>query len=99
MCNLNVILIYTNRVIFCGKIILLDNTICVNVKEGRSMKVETDVLNAVKRKRGELNISITELGNQTQVSRSTLSNLLNGNRFDVTPRTQNKLVKWLARNS
>lgn len=49
----------------------------------------------VKRKRGELNISISELALLSGISRTTLSDIFNGKRKRVSKRTLDKLNDWL----
>lgn len=50
---------------------------------------------AIKRKRGELNLSIVALGRQLSLSRWTLDNILKRNHRKVTPTTYKKLSDWL----
>lgn len=59
------------------------------------MKVSNDMLTALKRKRGEENISVIEMSRQTGVSRWTLDNLFKGRRDDIRPATAEKLNAWL----
>lgn len=49
----------------------------------------------LKRKRGEQNISVIELANQTGVSRWTLAKILKGTTDSVRPTTASKLNEWL----
>ena len=48
----------------------------------------------VKRKRGELNISISELALLSGISRTTLSDIFNGKRKRVSKKTLDKLNDW-----
>ena len=50
---------------------------------------------AIKRKRGELNLSTVALGRQLSLSRWTLDNILKRNHRKVTPTTYKKLSDWL----
>ncbi|KAA8439185.1 helix-turn-helix transcriptional regulator [Weissella paramesenteroides] len=50
---------------------------------------------ALKRKRGELNISVIELANQTGVSRWTLAKILKGKTEDFQNTTISKIDNWL----
>ncbi|MFL4499166.1 helix-turn-helix domain-containing protein [Weissella sp. MSCH1] len=59
------------------------------------MKVSNEMLKALRRKRGEQNISVIELSRQTGVSRWTLDKLLKGAKEDIRPTTANKLNQWL----
>lgn len=59
------------------------------------MKLDAGLALALRRKRGELNISVMELARQTGVSRWTLDRLLSGERDKVRPSTVNKLNAWL----
>lgn len=59
------------------------------------MKVSNEMLKALRRKRGEQNISVIELSRQTGVSRWTLDKLLKGAKEDIRPTTAEKLNQWL----
>lgn len=50
---------------------------------------------AIKRKRGELNLSTVALGRQLGLSRWTLDNILKRKHRKVTPTTYKKLSDWL----
>lgn len=50
---------------------------------------------AIKRKRGELNLSIVALGRQLDLSRWTLDNILRHGHRKVTPATYKKISDWL----
>lgn len=50
---------------------------------------------AIKRKRGELNLSTVALGRQLGLSRWTLDNIFKRNHRKVTPATYKKLSDWL----
>lgn len=58
-------------------------------------KASTALILAVRRKRGEENISVAELARQTDISAWTLRQLLNEQRDNVRPSTIDKLNKWL----
>lgn len=59
------------------------------------MQVNQDMLIALRRKRGEQNLSVIELSRQTGISRWTLDKLLSGKREDIRPSTADKLNNWL----
>ena len=50
---------------------------------------------AIKRKRGELNLSVLGLSRQLGLSRWTLDNIFKRNHRKVTPATYKKLSDWL----
>ena len=50
---------------------------------------------AIKRKRGELGLSIVGLARQVGLSRRTIYNIFNENARKVTPATYKKLSDWL----
>lgn len=50
---------------------------------------------AIKRKRGELNLSTVALSRQLGLSRWTLDNIFKRNHRKVTPATNKKLSDWL----
>lgn len=50
---------------------------------------------ALKRKRGELNLSVLGLSRQLSLSRRTLDNIFKRNHRKVTPATYKKLSDWL----
>ena len=50
---------------------------------------------AIKRKRGELNLSTVALSRQLGLSRWTLDNIFKRNHRKVTPATYKKLSDWL----
>ena len=51
---------------------------------------------AIKRKRGELNLSVLGLSRQLGLSRWTLDNIFKRNHRKVTPATYKKLSDWLV---
>ena len=59
------------------------------------MKLSEQQVKAIKRKRGELNLTINVLANDTGVSRYTLSAIINHDRRKVQQRTFLKLNDWL----
>ncbi|MGX6409246.1 helix-turn-helix domain-containing protein [Weissella confusa] len=59
------------------------------------MRISNDMLTALKRKRGELNITVLEMAAQTGVSRWTLDKLLRGEKDDMKTGTVRKLSEWL----
>lgn len=54
-----------------------------------------NLVNALGRKRGELNLSVIELSRQTGVSRWTLDKILKGEAKRINPSTLAKLDNWL----
>ena len=50
---------------------------------------------AIKRKRGELNISVLALSRELGLSRWTLDNIFKRNHRKVTPATYQKISDWL----
>lgn len=50
---------------------------------------------AIKRKRGEIGISITDLARQVGLSRRTVYNVFTKPKHSVTPTTYRKLIDWL----
>ncbi|XZO07613.1 helix-turn-helix transcriptional regulator [Weissella paramesenteroides] len=57
--------------------------------------VSNELITAIKRKRGELNISVVELARQTGVSRWTLNKIFKGKTNEAFPTTIAKLNEWL----
>ncbi|MGO3468483.1 MAG: helix-turn-helix domain-containing protein [Weissella hellenica] len=58
-------------------------------------KLSNDLMKALRRQRGENNISVLELARQTGVSRWTLDKILKGTTNSVRPTTISKLNEWL----
>ncbi|CCG90638.1 helix-turn-helix domain-containing protein [Pediococcus pentosaceus] len=61
--------------------------------------INNEILTAIKRKRGELNITISKLANETGVSRFTIYRIFEENNVPIHPMTKEKLITWLAKNS
>lgn len=59
------------------------------------MKLSNQQVTAIKRKRGELDLSITDLANITGVSKWTLIDIFKHNHRNVTSITFKKLNDWL----
>ena len=59
------------------------------------MKLTNSQILALKRKRGELNISVLEMARETGVSRWTLDKILKGEQTSVHKSTFDKLNSWL----
>lgn len=51
---------------------------------------------AIKRKRGELNLSVLGLSHKLNLSRWTLTNIIMKDHRKVTPATYKKLTDWLV---
>lgn len=60
-----------------------------------SMYLSDKQVTAIKRKRGELNLSTAALGRQLDLSRWKLDNIFKRNHREVTPATYKKLSDWL----
>lgn len=58
-------------------------------------RLSNELTIALKRKRGERNISVLELARQTGVSRWTLDKILKGTTHNIRPTTADKLNTWL----
>ncbi|MCZ3580641.1 XRE family transcriptional regulator [Lactobacillus gasseri] len=59
------------------------------------MQLTESQVTAIKRKRGELDLSITALSNATKVSKWTLIDIFKHNHRNVTKITFKKLNDWL----
>lgn len=59
------------------------------------MKLTENQVTAIKRKRGELDLSITALSNATKVSKWTLIDIFKHEHRNVTKTTFKKLNDWL----
>lgn len=59
------------------------------------MYLSDNQVTAIKRKRGELNLSVLSLSRQLGLSRWTLDNIFKRNHRKVTPSTYKKLSDWL----
>lgn len=59
------------------------------------MQLTESQVTAIKRKRGELDLSITALSNATKVSKCTLIDIFKHNHRNVTKITFKKLNDWL----
>ena len=60
-----------------------------------TMYLSDKQVTAIKRKRGELNLSIMALGRELGLSRWTLDNIFKRNHRKVTPATYKKISDWL----
>ena len=59
------------------------------------MKLSNQQITAIKRKRGELNLTTSKLADETGISRYTLSDIINRNKRNVQQKTFLKLNNWL----
>ena len=59
------------------------------------MKLSNKQVTAIKRKRGELGLSITDLARQVGLSRRTIYNIFTEDARTVNPTTYRKLSYWL----
>lgn len=60
-----------------------------------SMCLTDNQVTAIKRKRGELNLSVLGLSRKLNLSRWTLTNIIMKGHRKVTPATYRKLTDWL----
>lgn len=58
-------------------------------------QISDEMVKALGRKKGELNLNVLQLSNYVGVSRWTLDKILSGKRTEVRLATINKLNKWL----
>ena len=61
----------------------------------KNMLLTNQQVTAIKRKRGELNLSTVALGRELGLSRWTLDNIFKRNHRKVTPATYKKISDWL----
>lgn len=59
------------------------------------MKLQSNQITALKRKRGENNLTINELAKEIGVSRFTMSRIINDDSQKLTSTTVNKVNNWL----
>lgn len=64
-------------------------------ERSENMKLTEKQVTAIKRKRGELDLSITALANTTKVSKWTLIDIFKHGHRNVTKATFKKLNDWL----
>ena len=64
-------------------------------ERGENMKLTDQQVTAIKRKRGELDLSINDLANTTGVSKWTLISIFKHDHRNVTSITFKKLNDWL----
>lgn len=57
--------------------------------------ISTEMLRALKRARGESNLTVEKLASETGVSRWTLDSLLKGEHTNVRNKTMHRLSDWL----
>lgn len=62
------------------------------------IKLSDEYVVAIRRKRGELNLSVIDLAKKTSISRWTLDKILAGKSKNIQPTTKEKLDKWLLKN-
>lgn len=65
------------------------------MREAKYMKLTDQQVTAIKRKRGELDLSINDLANTTGVSKWTLISIFKHDHRNVTSITFKKLNDWL----
>ncbi len=63
---------------------------------GEQMKLTEQQVTAIKRKRGELDLSITDLANTTGVSKWTLIDIFKHDHRNVNSSTFKKLNDWIV---
>lgn len=61
--------------------------------------ISLDMLLSLKRKRGELNMKISDLSRETHLSRFTLYRIFNDQTTSVNRRTFNNLSNWLEKHN
>ena len=59
------------------------------------MKLSSEQILALKRKRGERNLTIDELANEVGTSRFTISRILHNNSQNLTSTTVKKVNDWI----
>lgn len=65
-------------------------------KEGDTVKLTADQLKALKRKRGELNLSLTALSDEIGITRRTMTKIINHN-TPIKPQTAKKINDWIIK--
>ncbi|GAA2968667.1 hypothetical protein FC48_GL001894 [Ligilactobacillus murinus DSM 20452 = NBRC 14221] len=60
------------------------------------MKLTADQLKALKRKRGELNLSLTALSDEIGITRRTMTKIINHN-TPIKPQTAKKINDWIIK--
>ena len=78
-----------------AKIITLIQGADLRTKGQKQMELTENQVLAIKRKRGELDLSITQLANATGVSKWTLIDIFKHDHRNVTTATFTKLNNWL----
>lgn len=69
---------------------------CITHKGGLMLlELTTEQIIALKRRRGELNLSVVELSKQIGVSKYVLYRIFNGKQYNVYPSTFKKLNDWI----
>ncbi|MBZ1532030.1 helix-turn-helix domain-containing protein [Leuconostoc mesenteroides] len=63
------------------------------------IEISSIVLLELKRKRGERNITVTTLSEETGISRWTLADILAGRKRIIKKSTYQKIDNWIAENS
>lgn len=62
---------------------------------GKNLKLSSKQILALKRKRGERNLTIDELANEVGTSRFTISRILHNNSQNLTSTTVKKVNDWI----
>lgn len=62
---------------------------------GENLKLSSKQILALKRKRGERNLTIDELANEVGTSRFTISRILHNNSQNLTSTTVKKVNDWI----
>ncbi len=65
------------------------------LKGGENLKLSSKQILALKRKRGERNLTIDELANEVGTSRFTISRILHNNSQNLTSTTAKKVNDWI----
>lgn len=64
-------------------------------ERGENMRLSSKQILALKRKRGERNLTIDELANEVGTSRFTISRILHNNSQNLTSTTVKKVNDWI----
>ena len=62
---------------------------------GKNLKLSSKQILALKRKRGERNLTIDELANEVGTSRFTISRIIHNNSQNLTSTTVKKVNDWI----
>lgn len=63
------------------------------------MKLTENQFLLLRRKKGELNMTVSDLSAELGISRGTLSKIINKKDHEIKPKTVNKINNWLIKES